>query len=116
VAYRLVFSPEAQTDLVELYDHIADQAGRSRARAYLERIERFCAEFSDFPLRGTRRDELRSGLRTVGFERRITIAFHVGADLVTIDRILYGGRDLDRMFDGDRRTITYASASAVAVC
>jgi len=99
--YRLVFSPEARTDLVELYDYIADQAGRSRAMAYLERVERFCSEFTDFPLRGTRRDGLRSGLRTIGFERRITIAFHVGADLVTIDRVLYGGRDVDRMFDGD---------------
>jgi toxin ParE1/3/4 len=101
VTYRLVFSPEAQTDLVELYDYIADQAGRSRAMAYLERVERFCAEFSDFPLRGTRRDELRSGLRTIGFERRTTIAFHLGVDVVTIDSVLYGGRDLDQMFDGD---------------
>jgi len=69
--------------------------------AYLERIERFCANFTDFPLRGARRDELRPRLRTIGFERRITIAFHVGADAVTIDRVLYGGRDVEAMFDDD---------------
>lgn len=45
-----------------------------------------------------RRDDLQAGLRIVGFERRVTIAFHVGPTTVTIDRVLYGGRDLDRVF------------------
>ena len=34
----------------------------------------------------------------MGFERRVTIAFHVEPGTVTIDRILYGGRDLQRAF------------------
>ena len=34
-----------------------------------------------------------------GFERRVTIAFHIGDDHVVIDRILYGGRDLEGSFD-----------------
>ncbi len=46
--------------------------------------------------RGTRRDDIRPGLRVVGFERRITIAFHVETNTVTIDRVLYGGRDIYR--------------------
>jgi len=29
-----------------------------------------------------------------GFERRVTIAFHITPEKVVIDRILYGGRDL----------------------
>jgi toxin ParE1/3/4 len=45
--------------------------------------------------RGTRRDDIRVGLRVVGFERRVTIAFHVDPKRVTIDRILYGGRELN---------------------
>lgn len=49
-----------------------------------------------FPERGTRREDLRSGLRIIGFERRVTIAFHVAADRITVDRVLYGGRDLSR--------------------
>jgi len=31
----------------------------------------------------------------VGFERRVTIAFHVDPTTVTIDRILYGGREIE---------------------
>jgi toxin ParE1/3/4 len=34
------------------------------------------------------------GLRIIGFERRVAIAFHIDPGRVTIDRILYGGRDL----------------------
>jgi plasmid stabilization system protein ParE len=28
----------------------------------------------------------------------VTIAFHVAGDRITIDRVLYGGRDLTRAF------------------
>jgi toxin ParE1/3/4 len=94
VAHRIVFAPEARDDLLKLYLFIAERDGDVRALAYIERIEAFCRNFADFPERGTRRDDLLPGLRIVGFERRVTIAFHVGADTVTFDRILYGGRDL----------------------
>lgn len=35
------------------------------------------------------------GLRVLGFERRAVIAVSVAADVVTILRVLYGGRDID---------------------
>jgi len=52
-----------------------------------------------FPQRGTARDDIRSGLRTVGFERRVTIAFTVKGEDIVILRILYAGRSLDLAFD-----------------
>ena len=51
-----------------------------------------------FPDRGIKRDDLRPGLRILGFERRAAIALQVTADSVTILRILYGGRDLETVF------------------
>ena len=48
-----------------------------------------------FPERGTRRDDLAPGIRTIGFERRATIAFAVSADTVRIVRVFYGGRDFE---------------------
>jgi toxin ParE1/3/4 len=95
VTRRVLFSPEARDDLIELYDYIAESSGSGRALAYLERIESYCLGFATLPERGTRRDDLRPGLRTVGFERRLTIAFHIMSETVIIDRILYGGRDLE---------------------
>lgn len=98
MAREVVFAPEARDDLLELYDFIAEQADEARARAYTGRIVTYRLGFSTFPERGTRRDELRPGLRVIGFGRRVTIAFHVMGDRVTIDRVLYGGRDLARAF------------------
>ena len=95
---EVVFAPEARDDLLELYDFIAERSGEVRARTYTERIVTYCLGLATFPERGTRRDGFRPGLRTVGFGRRVTIAFHVVGDKVTIDRVLYGGRDLARAF------------------
>lgn len=50
-------------------------------------------QLETFPERGTRRDDLAPGLRTVGFERRVTIAFRVLPDAVEIVAIAYAGRD-----------------------
>jgi toxin ParE1/3/4 len=98
-AYRVIFSPEAQGDLLGLYDHIADDRGAGVALGYVERIEAHCRRLEIFPERGTPRDDIRPGLRTTGFERRMTIAFHLEQASVVIDRILYGGRDVDSAFD-----------------
>jgi toxin ParE1/3/4 len=54
----------------------------------------YCLALADFPERGTRRDDLRTGLRTIGYRRRILLAFTVTEDEVVILRVLYGGRDL----------------------
>lgn len=95
----VLFSPEAEQDLLGLYTFIADRSGEERAFAYVERIEAYCLPFETIPERGTCRDDLRSGLRVTGFEQRVTIAFHITDDAVVIDRVLYGGRSLELSFD-----------------
>jgi toxin ParE1/3/4 len=95
VSYRVFFSPEARADLLELYDYIAERSGEDRAFRYVERIEHWVHGLERFPERGTRRDDIRPGLRVAGFERRASIAFEVQGDTVTILRILYAGRDLE---------------------
>jgi toxin ParE1/3/4 len=96
VRRKVVFSPEARADLFALYDYIAEQSSPIRAMGYIERIESYCLGFDLGGERGTRRDDVRPGLRIVGFERRLTIAFHVDRRTVTTDRIFYAGRDVER--------------------
>jgi plasmid stabilization system protein ParE len=96
---RVVFAESARADLDDIFTWIADHAGRKVALAYTARIERFCHKMIPFPQRGTARDDLRPGLRTVGFERRATIAFTVKGEDVVILRVLYAGRSLDLAFD-----------------
>ncbi len=89
----VVYTPEAEADLLALYQWIADAATPGTAFAYVDRIEKFLDGFEVASDRGTRRDDLAPGLRTVGFERRLTIAFTVNDRSVTILRIFYGGQD-----------------------
>jgi plasmid stabilization system protein ParE len=51
-----------------------------------------------FPERGTLRDDLEPGLRLLGFERRAVILFRVLRTEVEVIRVLYGGRELERLF------------------
>jgi toxin ParE1/3/4 len=102
VAHRVVFAPEAERDLTQLYDFLEEQSGHERALGYLEQVIAYCEGFSDFPERGTLRSDLWPGLRITGFERRVTIAFHVTEDAVTIDRIFYGGRNWESILSEDK--------------
>ena len=95
MTFGVIFSPEAQAQLLELYDYIADRAGPNVAIGYISRIEAYCRNFERFPERGAKRDDIRLGLRTIGFERRVTIAFHIEPDAVVIDGMFYGGRDIE---------------------
>jgi toxin ParE1/3/4 len=99
VTREVTFAPEALADLYKLYDDITLDGGARRAQSYTDRIMAHCLGLVMFPERGTRRDDLRPGLRITTYRRRVTIAFHIAATTVTIDRILYGGRDLTATFD-----------------
>jgi len=98
--HRIVFRPQAEADLLELYDYVADEAGHTVAGAYIDRIEAVCLALETFPERGTRRDHVRPGLRAMGFERRATIVFQVRKSDVAIVRIFHGGRDYENAMRG----------------
>ncbi|HEY2707583.1 MAG TPA: type II toxin-antitoxin system RelE/ParE family toxin [Caulobacteraceae bacterium] len=100
----VAFHADAEKDLAELIDWIAERASVATARRYADRIRRYCDRFDLFPERGTKRDDLfPQGLRTVGFERRVTIVFTVTDEQVVILRLLYGGRNVEAMFSDDDR-------------
>ncbi len=95
---RVLFTPLAERQLDSLCRYIAERAGESVADGYVGRIVAFCQGLSSFPLRGTARDDLVPGLRTLGFERRTTIAFMVMPDAVLIEGVFYGGQDFEKHF------------------
>jgi toxin ParE1/3/4 len=99
LTHRVKFAPEAEAQLVALYFHLAAAASPEIAGSFIEAIVEQCENLRTFPIRGTPRDEVRPGLRTVGFRRRVTIAFEVTAGTVTILGIFYGGQDLATAFE-----------------
>ena len=94
---EVVFSPEAIDDLNRLYDWIASVAGSTVALRYIERIEIFCMGLDLASERGALREDIRPSLRVVGFERRLTVAFSVEGDFVTIFRLFYGGQNWEEV-------------------
>ena len=91
---QVIFTPLAERQIDNLHVYITTHSNEIRADHYIGRIVAFCQALATFPMRGTKRDDLLAGLRTVGFERRVTIAFVVTADTVLIEGIFYGGQDL----------------------
>ncbi|ADW70571.1 type II toxin-antitoxin system RelE/ParE family toxin [Granulicella tundricola] len=92
MSYSVVFSPRAKRQLERLEDYLAERFYPANAERYIHRLTRACHSLALMPFKGTKRDDLRPGIRTIGFERRVTIYFAVESDQVQIISILYGGR------------------------
>nr|WP_225199856.1 type II toxin-antitoxin system RelE/ParE family toxin [Herbaspirillum sp. alder98]MCA1323000.1 type II toxin-antitoxin system RelE/ParE family toxin [Herbaspirillum sp. alder98] len=90
----VIFTPEAQQQLTELYRYIANAASPDTAERYTTSIVTCCESLQDWPHRGTCRDDVRPGLRTTHYKKRTVIAFDIGPDLVSIIGIFYGGQDI----------------------
>jgi plasmid stabilization system protein ParE len=104
MSYTVVFTPEAQVQLTELYRYIAAAASPEVARRYTDAIVAHCDGLKTFPLRGAPRDDIRPGLRVTTYRRRVVIAFAVGDGQVAIIGVFYGGQDFDAVLqegDGD---------------
>ncbi len=92
---RVRLTADAEADLQGIYLYIGEKASPGAAKAYAARILEFLSKLEMFPERGTRRDEIRPGLRMIGFERRVTVAFIAQPEEVVVLRILYAGRQFE---------------------
>lgn len=102
MSHKLRFAPEALAQLEDLEKYIAEASSPIRAANYIDAIIDHCDRLTTFPLRGTARDDLRAGLRTIGFRRRVTILFEVAHDTLNIIGVYYGGKN----FEANRRSTT----------
>ena len=91
--YTIAWRPNARDDLVDLYDWIAERADGATAFEYTAKIEQFVTGLSEFPERGTPRDDLVIGMRTLAYRRRTVIAYRVRANQVEVLRIIRTGQD-----------------------
>jgi toxin ParE1/3/4 len=100
---NLFLRPAAEDDLTELYRYIAEQSGSpERAIGYIRRVRAACEKLKTFPEVGRSRDDLRPGVRVLGFERRVVIVYTVlSSGDVEIGRVLYGGRDYETLISDE---------------
>jgi plasmid stabilization system protein ParE len=98
---RVVFTPEAEKQLVALYSYITAAASPDIAARYTEAIVSYCESLCIFPHRGTMRDDVRPGLRITHYRKRAVIAFDVDAEQVSIIGVFYGGQDYETILQDD---------------
>jgi len=101
--YSVIISDAAEADLFAIYEYISERDGAGIAFQFVRRIEDYCFGFATAPERGTKRDDLRPGLRTVGFRRRATVLFQVDhrERQVIIHGLYYGGRSFEGIAEED---------------
>jgi toxin ParE1/3/4 len=90
---RVILTPEALDDLVDIHNQISVGGGTAVADGYIHRLRAYVNGFDIASERGTARPELRQGLRAIGFERRIIITFAVFDEHVEILRFFRGGQN-----------------------
>jgi toxin ParE1/3/4 len=96
----IIWSPEAQADLSEIWDYYAERAGRRRADNIVRGISDALRLMEDQPFAGRARDAVRPGLRSIT-ARSYVIFYRMRDDVGEIVRILHGRRDLDDIFAED---------------
>lgn len=97
---RILRRERALDDLAEHWSYRALEYGEDSADTLIDRIERRLTLLADYPESGTKRDELRPGLRSVVLGKLILfyIPLRDGIELV---RVLDGRRDLHTTLDED---------------
>ena len=98
---RVVYAPEAEAQLVALHSYIATRASPDVATGYVSAIMEKCETLADFPSRGSPREDLRPGLRTIPFRRRVTIAYAADETETMIIGLFYGGQNIDTLLRED---------------
>lgn len=93
--YTVTFTPEAAEQLDLLYGYVAAAASPAIALRYTDAIVSYCESLRISPHRGTRRDDIRPGLRVTNYKKSCVIAFDVAADQVCIIGLYYGGQDFE---------------------
>lgn len=102
--YKVTILPQAQRQLQRIEDYVAAQASPAIAKRFVTAIAKKCLALDRFPDRGTPRDDLRPGMRTIVYRRRVTIAYAVADEEVAVAGFFYGGTDVAAALREERLT------------
>jgi toxin ParE1/3/4 len=93
----ILWSPEAEEDLFEIWTYVAREASDAIADSQLRTIHKACGTIEAWPGAGRTRQELSPGIRSFAVSPHV-IFYEVAAEQIAIVRILHGRRDADVIF------------------
>lgn len=89
---QVSFSPNAERNLEQIEDYIADQGNAKAAAKVVDEIVDRCDKLADMPRSGRARDEIAPGVRSATSGMYV-IYYRVHEDKVEILRVWHGARD-----------------------
>ena len=97
---RVMRRPLAETDLLEIWDYIADDS-LAAADRWVDRIDEQLSLLAAQPKIGRSRDELAPGMRSFPVGRYVI--FYVPLDDgIDVVRVLHGARDIEEIFNPEQ--------------
>jgi toxin ParE1/3/4 len=97
VAKGVVWSPEAEQDLLDIWLYTAEHASPDTADEQLHLVESVCDQIAEWPEAGRARDELLTGLRSI-VAGTYVVFYRIYSRQLQIVRVLHGRRDIDAIF------------------
>jgi toxin ParE1/3/4 len=94
---RVTRRPQAEADVLEIWDYIAEDS-LIEADRWVDRLDEKLSLWATQPLMGRNRDELAAGIRSMAFGRYV-VFFEPLPDGIDIVRVLHGSRDIDASFE-----------------
>ena len=92
--------PLAETDILEIWDYIADDS-LAAADRWVDQVDKQFRVLATQPMMGRARDELAPGVRSFPFGRYVV--FYVPLDDgIDVVRVLHGARDIDAVFNAEK--------------
>ena len=99
----VIWSPEAEQDLLAIWNHVAREASPHVADEQLRCVDRACETLAEWPHSGRVRDELFRGVRSIAVDRYV-VFYRVRNSAIEIIRVLHGRRDVDGIFSRTRES------------
>ncbi|MGO9007773.1 MAG: type II toxin-antitoxin system RelE/ParE family toxin [Beijerinckiaceae bacterium] len=98
---QLVWSPEAESDLLTIWRWGAAHFSPDTADAHLRDIQRAAANLTEFPKAGVARDQLVAGIRSIDVNPTVILK-SIGDASIDVVRVVDGRRNLAAFFPSDR--------------
>ena len=98
MAQTYVLSLEAADDIDDIFEFGEYKFGNEQAVTYLIGLAELFEKLARNPDIGRKRDEIKKGLRSISYHSHL-IFYRKLENKIRIVRILYGGRDLLKIFD-----------------
>ena len=97
---RITRRPLAAADILDIWDHIAEDSVEQADR-WVDKLDEKFKLIATQPLMGRARDELADDLRSFPYGRYV-IFYAPLADGIDVVRVLHSARDIDAVFGEDQ--------------